>query len=123
MSSDMIDEVISAAFKDDSAVDKKRFKCEICGRPFPDNAHVKEHKFRMHSEKGVCALCSLMFVDKNTALAHQKTCFRMCAFPSCLYQTNTKVISRSMSEAITGCSGGFTHFSGLWNVGSSPIEL
>ena len=67
-----------------------RFACENCGKSFDDNAHLKEHKGRMHSEDVSCVVCGVNFPDKFTAVVHQKKCLRVCTFPNCQYQTKHK---------------------------------
>ena len=77
----------------DKVLEKKpptKFQCVVCDRGFKDNAHLKEHKVRMHSEPTACMICNVIYPDKHSAILHQTHCFRKCQFDHCSYQTRHK---------------------------------
>ena len=51
----------------DKVLEKKppiKFQCDVCDKGFKDNAHLKEHKVRMHSEPTACMICNAIYPDQ-----------------------------------------------------------
>ena len=74
----------------DIDVQQLKFSCNFCEKSFKDNAHLSEHKARMHSEPTPCMICNVVFQDKHSASSHQKTCSRRCPYDNCSFQTGHK---------------------------------
>ena len=87
ISDQLVDEIVCAVLL---SVDNRKFRCDICGKIFADNAHIKKHKLRMHGVSIPCSRCHVYFSDKQAALLHQRTCLHKCTFPDCSYQTKHK---------------------------------
>ena len=67
-----------------------KYRCDECENSFKDKTHLKEHTERMHSQPTPCMICNVVFVDKQSAIVHQKLCTRRCTFPKCEFHTRHK---------------------------------
>ena len=49
----------------------KSFTCQICGKGFKNNAHVKTHIENVHAGQKVhCGVCSKVFKNKQSLITH-----------------------------------------------------
>ena len=85
---DIILDLVSDAVRDVPVLPK--YCCEVCNRGFKDNAHLNEHKARMHEEPTNCKFCNVTFLDKHTASFHQRSCTRRCPYLNCSFQSRHK---------------------------------
>ena len=85
---DLVSEIVEKSMVDVNSPAKTT--CYFCEKSFKDKTHLSEHEARMHSEPTPCLICYVVFQDKLSALAHQKSCTRRCSFDHCSFQTRHK---------------------------------
>ena len=52
----------------------KRFKCDVCGKSFNENARLKDHKNVHTGEKPYkCKFCNACFASSGTHAMHQRS--------------------------------------------------
>ena len=85
---DIILDMVSDVVRDVQVLPK--YCCEVCNRGFKDNAHLNEHRARMHQEPTNCMFCNVTFPDKHSASLHQRSCTRSCHYVHCSFQSRHK---------------------------------